>query len=114
MPEKTAQKQGIIESLFKAGAHYGFARSRRHPSVIPYVFGTKNRVEIFDLTETEKLLTAAKEFAETLGKEGKTLLFVSGKPEAREAIAKAATSLNQPYVASRRIGGTIPNMNKIK
>ncbi|OGG48126.1 30S ribosomal protein S2 [Candidatus Kaiserbacteria bacterium RIFCSPHIGHO2_02_FULL_50_9] len=114
MAEKVAEKSSLINELFKAGAHFGYSRSRRHPSVIPYIFGTKNRVEIFDLTETEKLLDAAKEFAETLGKEGKTLLFVSGKPEAREAIAKAATSLNQPYVASRWIGGTITNWNQIK
>ena len=73
MAEKVAEKSSLINELFKAGAHFGYSRSRRHPSVIPYIFGTKNRVEIFDLTETEKLLDAAKEFAETLGKEGKTL-----------------------------------------
>lgn len=114
MTEKMAEKEGPIAALFKAGAHFGYARSRRHPSVARYIFGTKNRVEIFDLTETEKLLTAAKKFAETLGKEGKGLLFVSSKPEAHEAVVKAATSLNQPYVAGRWIGGTLTNWNQIK
>jgi len=104
----------MVEGLFKAGAHFGYARSRRHPTITPYIFGTKNRVEIFDLTETEKLLAKAVEFAESLGKEGKTLLFVGGKPEARDAVTKAALSLGMPYVAGRWIGGTITNWSEIK
>src|SRR3989344_3124834 len=99
--EEIAEKQGIIGSLFKAGAHFGYARSRRHPSVTPYIFGTKNRVEIFDLAETEKLLVAAKDFAHSLGAEGKTLLFVGGKPEARDAVVEAARTLSMPYSAGR-------------
>ena len=38
-----------LDELFKVGAHFGFGKSRRHPSVEPYIFGSKNRVDIFDL-----------------------------------------------------------------
>ncbi|OHA20140.1 MAG: 30S ribosomal protein S2 [Candidatus Taylorbacteria bacterium RIFCSPHIGHO2_01_FULL_51_15] len=100
--------------MFKAGAHFGYSRSRRHPSVSPYIFGAKNRVEIFDLEETDKLLDEAKAFARTLGKDGKMVLFVGGKPEARDAIKNAAISLGMPYVAGRWIGGTITNWSEIR
>lgn len=103
-----------IGTMFKAGAHFGYSRSRRHPSVSPYIFGAKNRVEIFDLEETDKLLDEAKAFARTLGKDGKMVLFVGGKPEARDAIKNAAISLGMPYVAGRWIGGTITNWSEIR
>ncbi len=108
------EKTNRIASLHIAGAHFGCARSHRHPSTAAYIFGVKNRVEIFDLEETEKLLMVAKEFAASLGKEGKRILFVGGKPEAQEAVMRAAVSLGMPYVAGRWIGGTITNWNEIK
>ncbi|KKW23587.1 MAG: hypothetical protein UY66_C0015G0015 [Parcubacteria group bacterium GW2011_GWC1_51_35] len=33
-----------VENLFKSGAHFGYSRSRRHPSVKPFIYGVKNRV----------------------------------------------------------------------
>jgi ribosomal protein S2 len=48
--------------MFKAGAHFGFSKSRRHPSAKPLIFGTKNKVEIFDLEKTKTYLDTAKEF----------------------------------------------------
>jgi small subunit ribosomal protein S2 len=112
--EVAIEKSPLIEALFSVGAHYGYKRSRRHPSVAPYIFGLKNRVEIFDLEKTSGLLEAAKAFVRTLGKEGKTMLLVGGKPEAREAVRAAAARLGMPYVAGRWIGGTLTNFSEIK
>jgi small subunit ribosomal protein S2 len=104
----------LIERLFSVGAHFGYARSRRHPSHTPYIFGTKNRVEIFDLEKTSPLFEAAKAYAEHLGREHKVLLFVSGKNEAKKIIVQAASSIEMPYVGGRWIGGTISNFNEIR
>lgn len=54
-----APAKSSIDSMFTAGAHFAFSRSRRHPSVAPYIFGAKNKVEIFDLEKTSDLLDAA-------------------------------------------------------
>ena len=43
-----------IEQMFKAGAHFAFAKNRRHPSAKPLIFGVKNHVEIFDLEQTKE------------------------------------------------------------
>ena len=103
-----------IDSMFSAGAHFGLGRSRRHPTVAPFIFGTKNRTDIFDLEKTEKTLEAAKALVNTLGKEGKTILFVGGKKEASALVKLTAQSLNMPYVEGRWIGGTLTNFANIR
>lgn len=103
-----------IDSMFKAGAHFAFSKTRRHPTTTPYIFGVKNKVEIFDLEKTEVLLETAKAYVESLAKEGKTILFVGGKSEARNAIKSGALSINMPYVDGRWIGGTLTNFMQIR
>ncbi|MEA2715181.1 MAG: small subunit ribosomal protein [Candidatus Parcubacteria bacterium] len=103
-----------IGTMFNAGAHFGLGRSRRHPTVSPYIFGTKNNTDIFDLEKTENLLEKAKEFVTTLANEGKIILFVGGKKEASTAVKNAALSLNMPYVDGRWIGGTITNFGQMR
>jgi small subunit ribosomal protein S2 len=108
-----ATKQ-TIESMFSAGTHFGLGRSRRHPTTTPFIFGTKNNTDIFDLEKTQTLLEKAKAYATELGKEGKTILFVGGKKEAAAAIKSSAQSLNVPYVDSRWIGGTLTNFGQVR
>lgn len=111
---ENASGNAKIEALFKAGAHFGFVKSRRHPTVTPYIFGAKNRIEIFNLEKTEPLLADALEYIKKLGAEKKSILFVGGKSEAKKAIKNAGEALNMPYVAGRWIGGTISNFVEIK
>ncbi len=107
-------KKTLIDELFKAGAHFGFVKSRRHPSVKPFLFGTKDNIEIFDLEKTSEEFKKVIEFIKEKGKEEASLLIVGSKNEAREAVKKAATEIGMPYVASRWIGGTLTNFSEIK
>lgn len=103
-----------IEEMFKAGVHFGYSKTRRHPSLTPYIFGVKNKVEIIDLEQTDELLEKALSFVSTLAKEGKQILFVGGKNEARGALKIAAESVGMPFVDGRWIGGTLTNFPEIK
>ncbi len=103
-----------INEMFEAGAHFGYSKTRRHTSVAPYIFGVKNKVEIINLEKTEELLEKALSFIATLAKEGKQVLFIGGKNEARSALKLAAESVGQPYVDGRWIGGTLTNFSEIK
>ena len=107
-------KDSTIEELFAAGAHYGYGKSRRHPSASPYIYATKGGADIINLEKTMLLLEKAREFARGLGARGKTILFVGTKPEAKEAVKKAALSQQLPYVVARWIGGTFSNFSEIK
>jgi len=116
--EKTSEvkntKESATDALFAVGAHFGFVRSRRHPSAKPFIFGTKNNIEIFDLKKTSQELAKALIFIEEKGREGAMAIWVGGKSEAREAIKKVGKELDMPYVAGRWIGGTISNFPEIK
>jgi small subunit ribosomal protein S2 len=103
-----------IDNMFKAGAHFAFSKSRRHPTAAPYIFGIKNKVEIFDLEKTQAALDKALAFINTLGKENKQILIVGGKSEARKAVREAAMALNMPFVDGRWIGGTLTNSAEIR
>lgn len=111
---KQSNAKANIENLFSAGAHFAFSKSRRHPTVAPYIFGIKNKVEIFDLEKTSELLEKAKDFIKTLASENKTILFVGGKSEARNTIKRSAQSIGMPFVDGRWIGGTITNFPQIR
>ncbi|MSU56457.1 MAG: 30S ribosomal protein S2 [Candidatus Taylorbacteria bacterium] len=111
---KQISNDPIIDALFSAGAHFGYRRSKRHPTSAPFIFGAKSGVEIFDLEKTKISLQEAEEFVRNLSKSGKTLLFVGGKNEAREAIKKGATKLGMPAVFGRWIGGSLTNFANIR
>ncbi len=103
-----------IEKLFSIGAHFGYAPSRRHPSVSQYIFGAKGGVELFDLEQVAGLLAEALDFVKSLAAERKVILFVGGKAEARDALRRGAERLGLPYCDGRWIGGTLTNFGEIK
>ena len=113
MKEETKNKQNI-DSLFNVGAHFGFGRSRRHPSVDSYIFCTKNRVDIFDLEKTDEFLKNALDFVALQAKQNNTILLVGGKNEAQLNTKDGATKIDMPYVAGRWIGGTLTNFPEIR
>ncbi len=111
---KTNTNKASVEAMFKVGAHYGFIKSRRHPTVKPFIYGTKNKIEIFDLEKTDAQLEVALEFIKKVAATGKQVLFLGGKSEAKDIIKQSADSVDQPYVASRWVGGTFTNFEVIR
>lgn len=107
-------KKALIDKLFSVGAHFGYAPSRRHPSVAPFIFGTKGGSELIDLEHTSTQLEQALSYVASIASSRGSVLFVGGKAEARDALVRAAQRLDQPYVASRWIGGTLSNFSEIK
>ena len=102
------------EELAKAGLQYGYSRTRRHPSVKPFIEGNHNGVDFINLDSTAEQLNDAITFLKSVQGAGKTILFVGVKPEIRQMIKEVALSLNAPYVAERFIGGTLTNFPQIK
>src|SRR3989338_6041681 len=108
------KEEKIINDMFEVGAHYGYSRGRRHPSVASFILGSKNKSDLINLEKTRDSLAEALAFAKKLGSEKKQILFVGTKPEAKGAIKDAADSIGMPYVIVRWIGGTITNFPEIK
>jgi small subunit ribosomal protein S2 len=102
------------DALSKAGLQYGYSRTRRHPSVKPFIEGNHNGVDFINLAKTEEQLKNAISFLKSMSQAGKVILFVGVKPEIRQIVKEVALSLNAPYVAERFIGGTLTNFPQIK
>lgn len=108
------KNESAVEAMFKAGAHFGYSRSRRHPSVKPYLAGVKNRVQVIDLEKTNKQLDVACAFLQKMGEERKVVLLVGSKKEASQIVEDAALRMGVPVVTERWLGGTLTNWNEIK
>lgn len=100
--------------LMEAGVHFGYSRTKRHPTITPYLYGSKGGIDIVDLEKTALQIEKATAFLAELGAAGKTVLFVGVKPEASTQIIEVAQSLKQPYVTERWIGGILTNFSEIK
>lgn len=117
MQSDTNTTQGassLIEKLFKAGAHFGFTRSRRHPTVTPYIYGSKQGTDIIDLEKTSQLLATATAVIADTAKAGKVVLFVGTKEEIQNVVRDAATKIEMPFVVNRWIGGMLTNFSEIR
>jgi small subunit ribosomal protein S2 len=114
MVKEQSTKESLFRRLLEVGAHFGYSKSRSHPSMRSYIYGFKNRQAVINLDHTTAQLEAAKAFVTELAASGKELLLVGNKAEASTSIRKAADLLGLPYVASRWLGGTFTNWPQIK
>ncbi len=103
-----------LEELFKAGAHFAYSRSRRHPTMAPFIYGIKNNVEVFDLEKVFEKLQAAEAFLKKLGEAKRNVLWVGTKPSVKNIIEEVAKKLGLPYVSERWLGGTMTNAKVFK
>lgn len=102
-----------LEELLAAGVHFGHRESRHHPKMDPYLFGVRNTVHVIDLEQTRAKLQVACDAAKALAKEGKVILLVGTKDQAKPIIRQAAERLGTPYVVGHWLGGTITNFSII-
>lgn len=103
-----------FKDLIKAGVYFGHKRSFWHPKMKPFIWGTKNRVHLIDVSKTALLLEHAGKQLKELSSTGKSILWVGTKKPARKSIEKISKSLGMPYVINRWIGGTLSNYSQIK
>lgn len=103
-----------IANLFSSGAHFGFTKRRRHPSVVPFLYGSKDGNDIFDLTKTATQLEEASELLANAAQSGKTVLFVGTKDEVKSVVEDKVKAINAPYVVNRWIGGLLTNFSEIR
>jgi small subunit ribosomal protein S2 len=103
-----------IEEMMEAGMHFGHNTSRWHPKMKPFIFGARRNVYIIDLSKSQKMLENALNFMETLAREGKTILFVGTKNQAKKIIKETALAVEMPYVSEKWLGGLLTNFSIFK
>ncbi|MBI4359127.1 MAG: 30S ribosomal protein S2 [Candidatus Nealsonbacteria bacterium] len=100
--------------MLEAGLHFGHSASTSHPRMKPFLFGTRNGVQIIDLEKASEKFEEALKFIQKLTKEGGTLLLVGTKIHVRKMLKETAEECGLPYVSERWLGGTFTNFETIK
>lgn len=103
-----------VKELIDAGVHYGHRASRWNPKMKPYIYGRSGLIHIIDLRETLRGLLRAYRFLVKTASEGKLVLFVGTKRQAREIIEREANRCGMPFVNERWLGGTLTNFKTIR
>jgi len=103
-----------MKELLEAGVHFGHQTRRWNPKMKKYIFGARNGIYIIDLQQTVKLFKTACDFIANTVAEGKSVLFVGTKKQAREAIYEEANRCEMFYVHNRWLGGMLTNFPTIK
>lgn len=112
--EQQTSHRASIEQLLKAGTHFGHLTSRWNPKMRSYIFMERNNIHIIDLMQTQVMLDEAAEAATRFARQGKTIMFVGTKKQARDIVRKQAEACGSPYVVERWLGGTLTNFQTIR
>ena len=103
-----------FETLLEAGCHFGHLKRKWNPAMAPYIFMERNGIHIIDLHKTVVKIDEAAEAIKQIAKQGKRVLFVATKKQAKEVVAEKASSVNMPYVTERWPGGMLTNFPTIR
>ncbi|MBN1515577.1 30S ribosomal protein S2 [Candidatus Sumerlaeota bacterium] len=115
-PRQSEVAQGGVsmKQLLEAGVHFGHQSRRWNPKMKKYIYTERNGIYIIDLKKTLKMLREAYAFVRDCAAEGKTVLFVGTKKQAKESIQEAAVSCNMYYVINRWLGGMLTNFQTVR
>ena len=103
-----------FDQLLEAGCHFGHLRRKWNPAMAPYIFMERNGIHIIDLNKTVAKIDEAAEALKQIAKQGKKILFVATKKQAKDVVAEKAASVNMPYVIERWPGGMLTNFPTIR
>ncbi len=102
------------KEMLEVGMHFGHRTSVAHPKMKPFVFGTRNGVQIIDLEKTTEKLKEAIAFIQEVIKNDGKILFIGTKIQMKKIVEETAKDCNSAYVAERWLGGTFTNFETIK
>jgi small subunit ribosomal protein S2 len=103
-----------LTDLIEAGAHFGHLTRRWNPKMKPYIFMERNGIHIIDLKKSQALLEGACNALTNIVAEGKRILFVGTKKQAKDVIIEEARRCGQFYVGERWLGGMLTNFTTIR
>jgi small subunit ribosomal protein S2 len=103
-----------MKQLLEAGVHFGHQTKRWNPKMKEYIFGERNGIYIIDLQKSLRLFRNAVQFVQSLGAQGKAILFLGTKRQAQDVIQEEATRCGMYYVNQRWLGGLLTNFVTIQ
>lgn len=112
--KENSMPKAQIEDLLLAGSHFGHLTRRWNPKMKKYIFMERNGIHIIDLKKTSQLIDDAYNAVAKLVSEGKKILFVGTKKQAKAIIKEQAERCDSFYVCERWLGGMLTNFNTVR
>ena len=103
-----------LTELIESGAHFGHLTRRWNPKMKPFIFMEKNGMHIIDLKKTSEAIDAAAQAMTEVVSQGKRILFVGTKKQAKGIIAQEAKRSDSNWVSERWLGGMLTNFATIR
>ena len=103
-----------LTELIESGAHFGHLTRRWNPKMKPYIFMEKNGIHIIDLKKTQEAIEVAAQAMTEIVSQGKRVLFVGTKKQAKGTIAAEAKRSDSNWVSERWLGGMLTNFSTIR
>ncbi|MCY2924680.1 MAG: 30S ribosomal protein S2 [Planctomycetota bacterium] len=104
----------LVKQLIDAGVHFGHRASRWNPKMKAYIFSKRNLIHIINIKETIRGILLAKKFITQVTSDGKDVLLVGTKRQARKAVQDHADRVGMHWVNDRWLGGTLTNFREIR
>lgn len=112
-PVATKNPEFDLQEMLELGCHFGHKASKWHPKMAEYIYSEKDGIHLFDLPKVAGLLEAAYSYVYNLAKEGKTLVLVGTKKQARDVVKEAAMDASCFYINARWMGGMLTNWPQV-
>jgi len=103
-----------MKDLLSAGVHFGHQTSKWNPKMKPYIFGARNGIYIVDLQKTVKMAQRAFEYIRDEVANGKQIIFVGTKTQAKDVVKEEAQRCGAYYITNRWLGGLLTNFKTIR
>ena len=103
-----------MKKLLEVGVHFGHQTKRWNPKMAPYIFTSRNGIDIIDLKKSSDKLDEAYQAMKEIAEKGGKVLFVGTKKQAQEAVQTEAERSGSYFVNSRWLGGTLTNFKTIQ
>jgi len=100
--------------MVKAGMHFGHRTSRWNPKMEPYIYTRRNSIHILDLRESLRGLIVAYKYLSMIAEQGKEVVFIGTKRQAKAIIEEHAKRCGMHYVTERWLGGMLTNFRTIR
>ncbi len=104
----------LLSSMFDNLLHIWNKTSYWNPRMKEYIYGSVNGIHVFNLIKTAEKLEDVKAQLKELASEGKKILFVATKLQARDAFSKLAEETGHYYVSEKWVPGLLTNFKTIK
>jgi small subunit ribosomal protein S2 len=99
-----------VRTLMDARVHMGHRTRLWHPSMAPYILGSRNGMHIVDLDKTIVMLRRALTVVASMAEDGCSFLWLGpGDPQKQRLVNQAAARAGAYSMEGRWIGGTLTN-----